>query len=223
MKTCKSCKEDKALSDFGNLSESKDGLSYTCKSCKNAYYSEYRAKNSEKIAANHKKHSDKNPEKIAVSQKRYRVKNAEKISAYGKKYRTENPSYFACATKKYRTENPIRVAASQKRYKTENSDRVAASQKRYRSKNPGKLNAKNAMRHASKLQATPGWVNEGYVSLFYVGAKMEEKRMGRKVHVDHIIPLKGENVCGLHCEDNLQLLFAEDNIRKSNSHVVSNC
>lgn len=69
---------------------------------------------------------------------------------------------------------------------------------------------------ARKLQATPSWINKRYIQMFYELAKMEEERTGRKVHVDHIIPLVGNNVCGLHCEQNLQLLFEEDNHLKNN-------
>ena len=76
-----------------------------------------------------------------------------------------------------------------------------------------------AKRRATKLKATPAWANEGYIKLFYEGAKLEEKRTGRKVHVDHIVPLKGNLVCGLHCEDNMQLLFARDNMSKGNRYV----
>jgi hypothetical protein len=73
---------------------------------------------------------------------------------------------------------------------------------------------------AKKLNATPTWANKKYIKLWYELAIMEEKRTGRKVHVDHIIPIRGKLVCGVHCEDNMQLLFAEDNCSKSNAFEI---
>ena len=61
-----------------------------------------------------------------------------------------------------------------------------------------------------KLQATPHWANQEVIKQIYKEAT--EKGM----HVDHIVPLNNPLVCGLHCEFNLQILPATENLRKSN-------
>lgn len=68
-----------------------------------------------------------------------------------------------------------------------------------------------AKRRALKLRATPAWANEEKIKKIYA-----ECPKGH--HVDHIVPLQGRKVCGLHVEDNLQYLPAAENIRKSNKH-----
>jgi hypothetical protein len=75
-------------------------------------------------------------------------------------------------------------------------------------------------RVARKRTQTPKWANTGYIRLFYEGAKIQEKLIGKKVHVDHIIPLQHDLVCGLHCEDNLQWLTEEANLAKSNTFEI---
>ena len=49
--------------------------------------------------------------------------------------------------------------------------------------------------------------------------KIYESAQKQGLTVDHIIPLRGELVCGLHVENNLQLLDRDDNIAKGNKYV----
>lgn len=77
---------------------------------------------------------------------------------------------------------------------------------------PEKRRAKTAKRNAAKIQAIPKWADLDAIREIY-----ENVPEGHEV--DHIIPLQGRNVCGLHCENNLQYLTAEENRRKSNSWI----
>lgn len=85
--------------------------------------------------------------------------------------------------------------------------------------NRAKYNAIEASRRAQKNNATPPWLTEEHqaqINALYEEAKIWKELIGVDIHVDHIIPLKGENVCGLHVPWNLQLLTAKDNCSKSN-------
>jgi len=78
-------------------------------------------------------------------------------------------------------------------------------------RNRGKIAAKAAKRRATKLQATPEWADLVSIKDFYI-------KCPDGYHVDHIVPLKGVNVRGLHILTNLQYLEASENIRKGNRH-----
>ena len=72
-------------------------------------------------------------------------------------------------------------------------------------------------------QATPGWLTEEDMFLFeeiYHLAKIRREVTGLEWHVDHIIPLKGRLVCGLHTPDNLQVILGNLNRKKSNAWQV---
>ena len=95
-----------------------------------------------------------------------------------------------------------------------------AASKRHSQNHPAEKKAKVIARRQGIKQRTPSWARMVYMNLFYKIAKLEQERTGKMVHVDHIYPLKSDWVCGLHNEFNMQLLFAEDNIRKSNHYSL---
>jgi len=85
--------------------------------------------------------------------------------------------------------------------------------KKYNENNRGKVRAANARRRAAKNKATPSWCELDKINEFYDNCP-------EGYHVDHIIPLQGEVVCGLHVLDNLQYLSAFDNLSKGNKYDI---
>lgn len=88
--------------------------------------------------------------------------------------------------------------------------------KRWAKANPDKARALAASRRAQKLQATPAWVDKHLVGVVYAKAFEWSKILGMDMTVDHIVPLKSDYVCGLHVQDNLQLMEFRDNSEKGN-------
>ena len=80
--------------------------------------------------------------------------------------------------------------------------------------NRASIYAYNAKRRAAKLQATPNWADQVAIKEIY-------QTCPEGYHVDHIIPLQNDLVCGLHCEFNLQHLSAHDNLSKGNKFYLT--
>ena len=88
--------------------------------------------------------------------------------------------------------------------------------------NPAKSLARNMRRHAAKLSRTPKWLSPAdhlQIASMYELAKILEACTGKRHHVDHIIPLRGKYVSGLHVPYNLQVVPATQNLSKGNRHM----
>lgn len=77
--------------------------------------------------------------------------------------------------------------------------------------------------NAEKLQRTPKWLTnidlENIKNKYYL-AQMKTQLTGETWHVDHVIPLKGKYVSGLHVPSNLQIIKSMENFKKSNVFKV---
>lgn len=128
----------------------------------------------------------------------------------------------------YASRNRDKAAKKTSEWYYANRERALKTSRTYgvkwRSENKDKNTAKSNRYRASKLKATPLWLTteqQKQIESFYWLANLQKELSDDVYHVDHIVPLKGKTVCGLHVPWNLQLLKATDNIIKGNRLVLS--
>jgi 5-methylcytosine-specific restriction endonuclease McrA len=88
-------------------------------------------------------------------------------------------------------------------------------------KDKANINKKNCS--LKRKKRLPSWLtleDLKQIEEIYLKAKNMSKQTGLEYHVDHIIPLNGKNVSGLHVPSNLQILLASDNLSKSNKFMI---
>lgn len=162
-----------------------------CRICRRLTSAKYRNANKEKCYAASKLSVSKNPESVIEIQKRHRQKNIESVKAKHKKYKEKHGDRWKQLIKQWSIDNRDKKLAAW------------------------------AKRRAVKKNAMPSWANEEKILEFYKEAKRLTDETGIRYVVDHIIPLQGNNVCGLHVEGNLRVITNLENMRKGNRVIES--
>ena len=153
--------------------------------------------------------------------------NEKKLSDFNKDSSTASGYKSACkvctkkSTKDYQSRRKEYIQQYGKQYYEKNKEERKAYSKKYRQLNQSYYRAKKAEYRATKKQATCQWANLQYIKDLYTNVAEANKLfedIDVKFHVDHIVPLTHDKVCGLHNEYNLQILTAEENLSKSNKY-----
>ena len=140
----------------------------------------------------------------AQKTKNYAVKNKEKLSSKRKAYYLEN------------IEQQLQYAEN---YRNNNKDKIKQYNKEKFVKNPHLKAHYERLRQTSKLKATPKWLSKEHLEAIkdvYKFAKETQNLYKIRMAVDHIVPIKGKAVCGLHVPWNLCVRTAKDNSVKNN-------
>lgn len=177
-----------------------------------AYQKEYAARRKEEAYARVKEWRAANPEAWKEQRQRYAKKHPEVMSLKRKRWRNKNLEQI---------KNKEQEAA--KKYRVLNKEKITLKKSEYAKRNRHVINAAAARRKIVKLNRTPVWVDSELSWLIqevYELAKLRTKLHGFSWHVDHILPLQGELVSGLHIPTNLQVIPGVDNVRKYNKFEV---
>lgn len=131
------------------------------------------------------------------------------------RWETDKPKLEA-KNKAHYAANKDSINAQKREYWLANPEKLKASQRAWRAANQHVIRHLNSLRKKLVKLATPPWVDRSAILAVYAEAERMTKQTGVVHHVDHIVPLKGESVCGLHVPWNLRPLPWRENISKKN-------
>jgi hypothetical protein len=159
------------------------------------------------------------PAKKAEEAERRRLLYAERGEGEAKRsWKAANKDKVKAYARADFDRNREQKIANLKAWVKANPEKHKAAVNAWLEKNPGYKTAAAAKIRAKIIDRTPSWAEWRAIWRIYGAAKQLTKTTGIPHEVDHIVPLNGKNVSGLHVHYNLQVLPADVNRRKRNHH-----
>jgi len=205
LKLCSKCNKLKPLSDYHRAKNGKNGLRAECRPCR------YITKTVEILPLGLKRCV------VCLEIKEINCFPARKDSKDGHRgdciacHKLKNMDYFQ--------NNKHKIYKNKKEWLEKNPGKAAKSSAKWAKNNRPKLNARDAKRRAQEINATPLWltaIQKAQIQEFYDVALAKTVQTGIVYEVDHIHPLKGEKLSGLHVPWNLQVISRKENRAKHN-------
>lgn len=242
MKVCTKCKIEKEITEFVKRVGTPDGYRPNCKMCYNLYKKEkrgnaseldkekdkeyrqnYRKLNYDKILENGRKYQENNKEKEFIRKKKYRDENREKCNEKGRNYKKINKEKIKNDSKEYYQNN------KHKRQIYYNNKRKTDSLYRLTGNMRSRINLFIKTKKINKSNKTFDLIGLEPIELKnYLGKLFTEGMTWKNYgdwHIDHIIPLSSatneDEIYKLCHYTNLQPLWAEDNLKKSNKILIN--
>ena len=117
----------------------------------------------------------------------------------------------------YAEAHKVEAAARTKEWTQRNQERKKASDKRWKDNNPSHYHSLKAKYRAARRMACPPWVDDAHMARIHEVYRLRRQiseQTGVVHEVDHIVPLQGKTVCGLHVWWNLRVIPREENNRR---------
>jgi hypothetical protein len=200
----------------------------------------WRAANPEKVKANNAAYKAENRERENARSRTWKEENRdgmnsrrrERYSANIKEERAyartkkkaryhQDPQKFRNLSRRERQLPGAkeRASATSKLWADQNRDRVKATARRWYLRHLEHARLKLVIAQATRRRRYVAWANVEAIAALYAEAAVMREATGRRYDVDHVIPLKGRLVSGLHVESNLRIIERSENARKSNKWI----
>lgn len=166
--------------------------------------------NKERLAELDKERRRSFPEKFAEWSRQWRYNNLERSRYHRRKYKSTHSEHVKAVNRIRVLARHDEVVAKQREWAKANPERVREIAKRWRDRNPGNWVKRRL------AQVTPPWTSSTQIKSVYAQAAKLSRATGEKIDVDHIYPLQGKTVCGLHTPANLRPLKRSENRAKGN-------